>query len=145
MIDVLKVWRNERLMTREVLEKALPELAGYRPVPEVMSFVELALHVISAEKTLIAAYHTGEWVWEQGLTSERYPTVASVLELIEEHNQEAEQFFSQADLGRVLRAPWGEENSLTGFVVNWLMHESHHRGQMFTYLRLNSIQPPPYH
>jgi uncharacterized damage-inducible protein DinB len=141
---VLDHYESIRNYTSEVLA-AMPEAgAGFRPAPGLRSFADLARHVISAERTLLQALREGVWVWDQGVTEEAWPTLASVRDLLDRTTGEGLALYRSEDPGRPLVASWGTF-PLRHFLFEWLVHEAHHRGQMVTYLRLSGVRPPEYH
>ncbi|MCL6580023.1 MAG: DinB family protein [Firmicutes bacterium] len=149
-MDVRKltvVWEQERAMTRK-LAAAIP--AGkekFQAAPGAMAAGLLVLHCLSAEKTAVEALGgtDGRWEWDQGLDLEHYPTVESILEVLDERTEATRRYFaglSDADLGREVRLPWGEVWTLEEFWVKWMTHEAYHRGNLLTTLRVMGVEPP---
>jgi uncharacterized damage-inducible protein DinB len=45
---------------------------------------------------------------------------------------------------RLIQTPWGAQEHMVQLIYSFLTHETHHRGQLVTYLRLKGMQPPAY-
>lgn len=144
---VMKTLRFERKLTRETLANMADGDMSFRPTPEQMDFGAQGLHILSAWSTLLGALSGQGWVWDQGMTREKYPTQAAILELCD---AETARLFSYVEgltneqLAREIQTGWGTQESLLQLFIDWAAHESHHRGQMVTYLRLKGMKPPAY-
>lgn len=144
---LLKTLRFERRLTRESVAAMADADMAYRPTPEQMAFGTQALHLLSAFATLLEALAGKGWVWDQGFTLENYPTREAILQLYEEETARLEQFIvglAPGRFGEMIQTGWGTQEPLVQLLIDWIAHESHHRGQMVTYLRLKGIKPPRY-
>lgn len=147
--EVLGIWRPARDLTRQVAAAMPPEHGSFAPWPGAMTFAELILHILSAEKTLVEAIkaRNGQFIWDQGLSTASFPDLPAVMQLLTDLTAAHDAFFaslSDADYATPLVAPWGTF-PLWHFVEEWARHEAHHRGQMYVYMRLCGVQPPDYH
>lgn len=147
--EALGIWRPARALTRAAAAAMPPEHGAFAPWPGAMTFSELILHILTAEKTLVEAIKArdGQFHWDQGLTAAAYPDLPAVQRALAELSDAHEAFFaslSDADFAAPLVAPWGTF-PLWRFVEEWARHEAHHRGQMYVYLRLCGIKPPDYY
>ncbi|HCW51131.1 MAG TPA: hypothetical protein DGR79_03555 [Clostridiales bacterium] len=141
------MWEQGREMTRK-LAGAIPSgKEAFRAAPGAMPAGLQVLHCISSERTAVAALTgpDGRWEWDQGLDLEHYPTIESILKVLEEQTEATRRYFaglSDEDLGREVRLPWGEVWTLEEFWVIWMNHEAHHRGSLVTTLRVMGVEPP---
>lgn len=144
---VLQNLGTERRLTRETIAAMVDGDVAFKPTGEQMSFGAQALHLISAQEALYQAFHDGTWVWERGLTLDRYPTLPSILAAFDEmHSREMAYYGSlnPQDFGREIATSWGPPEPMLQMIMSFLAHEAHHRGQMVCYLRLKKMQPPKY-
>lgn len=143
----LKTLRFERKLTRETVANMTDGDMGYRPTPEQMDFGTQALHIHSAYATLMGALSGQGWVWDQGMTREKYPTQEAILKVIDDETARLFALIeglSEERLAEEVQTGWGTQEPVFQLLVDWFAHESHHRGQMVTYLRLKGMTPPRY-
>ncbi|MFZ5825032.1 MAG: DinB family protein [Bacillota bacterium] len=144
---VLKTLRFERRLTRESVAAMADADMNFQPTPEQMAFGQQALHILSAYATLLGALAGQGWVWDQGLTLEKYPTREAILQLYDEETARLERFLEELAperFGEIIQTGWGTQESLAQILIDWIAHECHHRGQMVVYLRLREATPPRY-
>lgn len=143
----LKTFHFERKLTRETVANMTDGDMGFRPTPEQMDFGTQALHILSAYATLMGALSGQGWVWDQGMTRERYPTQEAILKLLDAETDRLVSFLddmTERQLTEEVQTGWGTQEPVFQLLVDWFAHESHHRGQMVTYLRLKGMTPPRY-
>ena len=146
--ETLALWRQTRNLTRRTVESMPEDHGDFAPWDGAMSFSGLARHILSSEKALIQFLREGgtTFQWDQGITQEACPTLASVRRLLDEATQEDEAFLaslSEEEMSRPRTVDWGTV-SAAQLLEDWQRHEIHHRGQMYVYLRLKEITPPNY-
>lgn len=145
--SLISTWADVRRLTLAVARTMPADRYGFRPTPETMSFAEQLLHIALAEQTLLEAAQTGAWRWDRDLTTRRYPDRDAVVRLLEDQGEEMRAYLAglpPAEWERPRPVPWGGEPTLAELVLDWIVHEAHHRGQLVVYLRLSGLQPPPY-
>ncbi len=144
---MLECLRGERRLTRETVAAMSDGEIGFRPTEEQMTFGMQALHILSSYATLMEALRGKGWNWDQGMNTERYPTLKAILEL---YDQESERLLTFVEglapqaVFEEIQTGWGAKETLLQLLISWLAHEAHHRGQMVTYLRLAGKQPATY-
>ena len=130
------------------------ELA-FRPKPGMRSPRELIFHIYSQEKLLAEAAKQGRFTPdaaarsnpEEGAgaaESRALATVRDATAFAQACHQAAEDTFrsmSDADLARSIEAPFGALPAWQYFTFAYDEHW-HHRGQLYTYLRLLGKEPP---
>lgn len=144
---LLDTVRAERRRTRATVAAMADGDMAYRPAAEQMDFGTQALHILSAWATLMGALSGRGWVWDQGMTREKYPTQEAILKLYDEESARLYRFLEGLDpegLGREVETPWGKRAPVFGLLLDWVAHECHHRGQMVAYLRCKGMKPPEY-
>jgi len=150
-MNIKEIWlsnlKNERRITRETIAAMTDGDVQFRPTAEQMSFGGQALHLTSAQKTLVDAFQGKEWVWDQGLDLEKFPTLDAILQKFDEIMAFELAYYQELEpeqYDRVIQTPWGAPEPMVQLMYSFLAHETHHRGQMVTYLRLKGMQPPRY-
>ncbi|MGE5674937.1 MAG: DinB family protein [Mycobacterium leprae] len=144
---LLENLRVERRLTRETIAAMSDSEVQFRPTDEQMSFGEQALHVISAQETLLDGLQGKGWVWERETKISAYPTQTAILAKFDEVVATEHAYYeslADADFGRMIPNTWGPPEPVLQLIVSFLAHEAHHRGQMVAYLRLKGITPPKY-
>ena len=128
----------EHGVTRKVIEAIPLDKGDYRPEPVCKTALELAWHIVAAEKRFFRAVCTGAFdftpihrpdsvrnpveiaVWFDEMFNEMLPQVDRL---------SGEQLAQPIDFRGVLRLP------AVSFLQVGLNHSIHHRGQLSTYLR----------
>jgi uncharacterized damage-inducible protein DinB len=167
----LRLWRQERAWTRQLVA-AFPESAfGWRPAPDAFSCGELVIHLVQSERfwrRLLVEAAAGRRYDPFGLSgdaeeryaafrepnflsasSPRHPTTfAACLERWAAEQAETEAAFA-AFTGEQLAAAI-VHHPVAGFVepladMIWFMasHEVHHRGQLSAYAKMLGLAQPP--
>ena len=129
------------------LAEAMPEQDyDFKPTPEVFSFKELLFHIINAEASFIDMIQTGTWTRNK-YPAENYKNKQDILNLINQsHSQNMKKLegISDDQLQKVVKTPWGAEMTTSALIWGMRDHMIHHRGQLFVYVRLKGIKPPPF-
>ncbi|MCS6953058.1 MAG: DinB family protein [Bryobacterales bacterium] len=152
---VLESWRSVRADTAQAVEDFPPSELDFRPAPEVMSFRELALHILQAGHGLTGLLLEGvenfatpdfrERVKERGALvaadADARALAAALRESVETRCQQLAQqppeFFSH-----IVTRMDGQSVTRLEMLQFVKEHELSHRGQMFLYLRLKGRVPP---
>jgi uncharacterized damage-inducible protein DinB len=127
----------------------------FRPKPGMRTPRELVFHMYSQEKILAEAAQTGQFVLEAASRSnpEAEPgameckslvTVREMQAYAEACHQAAESILRampEEDLTRPVESPFGAYPAWRYFAFAYDEHW-HHRGQLYTYLRLLGKEPP---
>jgi uncharacterized damage-inducible protein DinB len=132
-----------RRFTVEAAERLPEERAEYRPVPEVMSFRQLLLHILSSYETLMVGWSAGTFDWGTKYNDANYPTLADVRREMPAATAALQEWLANrtpAELETPVAKLGGDP--LLQMVNEFIRHEVHHRGQLFTYLRECGIVPP---
>jgi uncharacterized damage-inducible protein DinB len=138
---------NAKAYTLEVA-KLMPESSyGFKPVKDEMSFKEQLLHIGKNIYWLSSTYlaETEDPVKKMNLNTESM-SKEQVMKFLGEAYDHAIGSFRELDTKTLAKEfSWqrGKMNKIQ-FMNLVQDHQTHHRGQLMVYLRLNNIQPPRY-
>lgn len=134
----LPLLEKEQSTTRRVIE-AIPDNGGdYRPDGASKTSVELAWHIVAAEKRFLEGIVNGEFNFAPITRPEHVRTGADIARWYGEMTQAVlprlrqmtpEQLTRSIDFRGIFQAP------AVMFLQTSLNHSIHHRGQLSTYLR----------
>jgi uncharacterized damage-inducible protein DinB len=134
----LPLLEKEQSTTRRVIE-AIPDDGGeYRPDGASKTSVELAWHIVAAEKRFLEGIVNGEFNFAPITRPEHVRTGADIARWYGEMTQAVlprlrqmtpEQLTKSIDFRGIFQAP------AVMFLQTSLNHSIHHRGQLSTYLR----------
>jgi len=134
----LPLLEKEQSTTRCVIE-AIPDNGGdYRPDGASKTSVELAWHIVAAEKRFLEGIVNGEFNFAPITRPEHVRTGADIARWYGEmtqavlprlHQMTPEQLTKSIDFRGIFQAP------AVMFLQTSLNHSIHHRGQLSTYLR----------
>ena len=142
-------------VTRRAVAAFADDELDFRPRPGMRSPRELVFHIYTQEQLLAEAARQGRFTPElaTGSTPEdpsaaaalnNLRTVADLLAYVDQCHRAAEQIFgamSDDDVARPVESPFGTFPAWQYFAFAYDEHW-HHRGQMYSYLRLLGKEPP---
>ena len=117
----------------------------FKPVADEMGFGEQLIHICSNMQWLCGSYLTVEKM-KFDISSAKSLTKEAIIGLLNEtydYSINALKKFDTKQLADTVSFFAGPKTKLQ--IINLLNdHQTHHRGQVLVYLRLNSIKPPDY-
>ena len=138
-------WQSVRRGLMEALDKLDDEQLGFVPREGLWSLGKVACHIADAEDGWFRYVATSELdEWPQ-FKARDYPTVKSIQRLLTEVHTRTEAYLTtldDADLERIILAPWGSEFPLRWIIWHVLEHEIHHRGEIYLMLGLMGMDAP---
>lgn len=137
--------KNAQAYTLQVARSMPAGKYAYKPSPEEMLFSRQLLHISENLCWLTSCYLTSNknplTAAEGKLTSKE--EIIAVVTKAYDFAIDALQNFPTNTLNDTVRFFAGPMNKLQ--IINLVQdHQTHHRGQLMVYLRLNSIKPPDY-
>ena len=140
---VLKYWQNVRKLTMRIFDLFPENMFDYRPVENVRSVAEQFDHILVVELFARIGILTNEWSLAP-FSGERDRSRSTLREKLYSENKKTIGMFRLLPDGQFLKiynTPFG---AITGEVVIYetIDEEIHHRGNLYTYLRLLGIEPP---
>jgi len=142
--EYLIKWQNGAEYTIELAEAMPADKYDFKPTPEVRSFQEQMVHIMSNMVWLSSSYLTEE-KFDMDLKRKDF-TKEEIIVLMREattYAQNAVQNLTAKDLNETVDFFAGP---MTKRQILMLMadHMTHHRAQLVVYVRLNDIKPPRY-
>ncbi len=140
---LLRYWHNVRRLTLKLFEHFPENNFSYRPVEAVRSVAEMFDHILIVELYTRIGLITGEWNLAL-FEGERNLDRAYLRNRLYNEHEKTLGMLRLLPEGRFMRTyetPFGE---VTGEVAIYVAidEEIHHRGNLYTYLRLLNIEPP---
>jgi uncharacterized damage-inducible protein DinB len=128
---------------------------GFRPQPGMRTPRELIFHIYAQEQLLAEAARAGQFTMEMANGSNpedqanaaalnALATVEDAVAYANQCHQAAEDIYrslSDEEIARSIESPFGTYPAFQYFVFAYDEHW-HHRGQLYTYLRLLGKEPP---
>jgi len=138
-------------MVHSVTLKAIAQLSDsqldFRPTPETRTVKELIGHIFGSERVTAETLLTGKLTQEEGNAAEaealKLKTTAELIAWARDCHQQAKSKIEQATEEQIAGTIDVFYGSFPGWqMVNFAYDEHwHHRGQLYTYLRLMGIEP----
>ena len=152
-IDLFPYWADNRRLLIEAARALRDEDLDIRPAPGLRSIGDVLRHLITAEEHW---WHGGmqgspyaHWRppgWDHlsdeekaARRGQRFPTIRSILEGLSAAHAPVERFLADldaADLCEKRRSTWGQDNTLRWILWHLVEHDQHHRGQLYTRVRM---------
>ncbi len=143
-IEMKQRLENSFNYTIELAEKMPEEHYNFKPHPEMMSFTEQLLHIITNVDWLNSDYFNNE-ILEDEIVGNLF-TKAEILDLLKQAKEKSLAVYSSIspnqlnDEVRFFAGPKTKRQILS-LISD---HMTHHKGQLVVYLRLKDIVPPAY-
>jgi uncharacterized damage-inducible protein DinB len=140
---IVKYWKNVRKLTLRLFDTFPEDSLSYRPVETVKTVAEQFDHILIVELYTRIGIITGEWSLAP-FSGERDISRANLRNKLYNEHRKTLGMLRLLPEGRFMRTyetPFGE---LTGevAVMEAIDEEIHHRGNLYTYLRMLGIEPP---
>ncbi len=143
MDSLVSNWRRIHKQTTKIMAAAPNDKYDWKPADSAMTLGELMNHLWIAEAGLVIAAKTGVF------PKEAPPKIKDTAELIAAFDKTHEeaiataQAFTPEELAETV-APFGPDKAMPRSVLLnlTLEHEIHHRGQLYTYLRIAGCECP---
>ena len=141
--SIIKYWNNVRKLTLRVRDLIPDNQFDFKPAAGVRSVAELFEHILDVELQIRKGFIHGDWV--------RFPYLGLISNekcvlrehLAREHERTTEMLLELPE-GRFIklyRTPYGKITG-EGLIYVAIDEEIHHRGNLYTYLRILGIEPP---
>jgi uncharacterized damage-inducible protein DinB len=135
-------WNRVHKQTARVLSAAPDDKLDWRPGEKMFTMRELITHIPEAEIAIVRSALAGAMQKvELDLSG---ATVADIVNTFELQHAELVEEVSKLTLDQLNEKiqAFGREMRRIVLLRGLIEHEIHHRGQLFTYLRLAGVEPP---
>jgi uncharacterized damage-inducible protein DinB len=139
----LRYWQNIRRLTVRLLDEFPADSFDFRPAAEIMTVSQLFKHILMVEIFIRDGFLTNNWDEPEELDRNIFEKEMIRDRLIIE-NQKTAKLLSEVPEGRfmkIIATPFG---TVSGEVLLMVAvdEEIHHRGNLYTYLRILGRTPP---
>jgi uncharacterized damage-inducible protein DinB len=137
-------WLSHRHALLELLKVVNDEQLSFRPWEKGMSLSEMALHIIGANTMFVNSLKTG--VITRPTEKKEVTSAKELIEVIEAQTEYAKQVLETLSEEQLKSIITFAGMDLPGTAILELAkdHEIHHKGQLFTYVRLLGIEQVPF-
>lgn len=144
MDEVVEGWMKHRLVVHDLLELVDDKQIQFKPWDQAFTLGELAVHIATSFDMFVKTVKNGEFTPPQ--TEKDYETVDEVREIVKKYTD-----ISKRDLKSITKSHITDEVEFNRdkapgsfWLSNAIDHEIHHKGQLFTYVRLLGIKEVPF-
>jgi len=158
-VDLFPYWADNRALLVEVVSPLNDEHLEAHPAAGLRSLGDILRHIITTEEFWWRGGMLGEpfsaWRpegWEafadaqkEAYRLRRFPDLAAIRQGLEAAHTPVAEFLEATDavdLCEKRRSAWGEDNTLRWILWHLVEHDQHHRGQIYTRMRLLGYDPP---
>lgn len=149
--DALSKWKGMKSYTLKVAEVMPENKFNYKPVDEVKMFAEQLIHMANNLYYLSATFLRDtvppiNIKLMQEKVGKNLASKAEIIEYVSKAFDYGEESIKGLDAKKLEEeiSFWGGKATKRKIVLLLNDHQTHHRGQLMIYLRLNGIKPPPY-
>lgn len=138
LATIIPTLKNEHQTTRRVIEAIPCENSDYRPDPACKTAIELAWHIVAAEKRFSTGVISGAFDFTPMPRPENVRTGADIAALSDANFAESIQgleTLSDDQLTKMMDFRGAFQLPAILFLQVMMNHSIHHRGQLSTYLR----------
>lgn len=146
LADFLLQWENARTYSLQLIE-AMPERHfDFRPIKEEMTYGSLCMHMVENMYNLTNRYIQEDTLYQKPAVHVSVMTKQEILNWVNKAFDDAGSVVSNLDPQDLDTVTDFFDGPISKRRVVMLLndHQSHHRGQMVVYLRLNGVVPPKY-
>jgi uncharacterized damage-inducible protein DinB len=141
--SIIKYWNNMRRLTLRSLDTFPDDKFEFRPVDGVRNVAELFDHMLEVELYIRKGLLHGDWIRLPYLGPVSSEKQVMRQHLVREHERTSEMLHELPE-GRFMKlyeTPFGRISG-EGQIYVAIDEEIHHRGNLYTYLRILGIEPP---
>lgn len=146
VLGMLDYFDKVHRVTLKAIKLIPAKKLNFKPCPEVMSIKDLVFHIYANEKVCAQAAKKG-FISEEDYRKEckEFRSVMSLITYAKRVHQNTKRIaksLTNRQLKKKVKAFWGGQ--FPAFICFTSLYDEHwhHRGQLYTYLRLLGIKPP---
>jgi uncharacterized damage-inducible protein DinB len=146
VMAMLKYFDKVQKVTLKAVNLIPPKKLNFKPCPEVMSSKDLVHHIYANEKVFANGAKKGFITQEDFKEGSReFKSLRSLINYARKVHQNTNRIarsLTGKQMKKKIKTFWGDQ--LSAYACFFVIYDEHwhHRGQLFTYLRLLGIKPP---
>ncbi len=146
VLGMLSYFDQIQKVTQRAIKLIPEDKLDFKPCPEVMSAKELVCHMYSGEKVFANGAKKGtieeEDFKKAGCDVKKVADLVSLAKKVHQNTNRIAKSLTPAQMKKKVKCFWGDELPAWSCFTTCYDEHWHHRGQLYTYLRLMGIKPP---
>lgn len=143
MDEVVNGWLRHRLVLHDLLELVDDEHVHFKPWDGAMSLGELAVHIATAMDMFVKTVKNMKFTPPQ---KESFQTINDVREIVKKYTETTRtemKYLTKIQVNGDIEM-FNDKAPGSYWLSNAIDHEVHHKGQMFTYVRMTGVKELPF-
>ncbi|MGY0693892.1 DinB family protein [Virgibacillus sp. FSP13] len=144
MDDVVEGWLRHRLVVHDLLDLVDDEHIDFKPWDGALSLGDLAIHIATSMDMFAKMVVNGKF--EPPKAEVDYKTMDDVREIVKKYTEISKWDLKSLDKVKVNAEIEFNNDKAPGsfWLSNAIDHEIHHKGQLFTYVRMTGAKEVPF-
>lgn len=144
MNEVVEGWLKHRLVVQDLLELVDDEDMQFKPWDHALSVSELAIHIVTSMDMFAKTIKNGKFTPPKA--EKGYQTMNEIREIVNNYTQMSRQDLQSMTKSQITDEVEFNRDKAPGsfWLSNAIDHEIHHKGQLFTYVRLLGAKEVPF-
>ncbi|MEC5425760.1 DinB family protein [Virgibacillus sp. C22-A2] len=144
MDEVVDGWLKHRLVINDLLELVEDEDIHFKPWDGAYTLGELAVHIVTAMDMFVKTVSNGKFTPPQ--VEKDYKTVSDVREIVKKYTEMSKREIKGLTKTQITSEVAFNTDRAPGsyWLSNAIDHEIHHKGQLFTYVRIIGAKELPF-
>lgn len=146
VMSMLEYFDKVNKVTLKAINLIPPKKLNFKPCPEVMSIKDLIHHIYTSERVFANGAKKG-FITQEDFKKEtrELRSLKSLINYAKKVHQNTNRIacsLTSRQMKRKIKTFWGDQ--LLAYACFFVIYDEHwhHRGQLYTYLRLLGIKPP---
>jgi uncharacterized damage-inducible protein DinB len=146
MMAMLGYFDKVQKVTLKAINLIPEDKLDFKPCPEVMSIKELVCHIYANEKVFAEGAKKGviseDDFKKAGCEAEDVKGLIALARRVHQNTNRIAKSLTPLQMKKKVKTFWGDQFPVYSCFFSFCDEHWHHRGQLFTYLRLLGIKPP---
>ncbi|MGM8366802.1 DinB family protein [Virgibacillus sp. W0181] len=144
MDEVVEGWLKHRLVVHDLLELADDEDVDFKPWEGAYSLGGLAVHIATSMDMFVKTVVNGKFTPPKA--EQDYKTVSDVRDIVIKYTSMSKWDLKSLDKTKITTEVEFNRDKAPGsfWISNAIDHEIHHKGQLFTYIRMLGAKQVPF-
>ncbi|MFZ3579683.1 DinB family protein [Virgibacillus sp. DJP39] len=144
MNEVVEGWLKHRLVVHDLLEIVEDEHVNFKPWDNAVTLGELAVHIATSMDMFVKTVKNGKFTPPSA--PKEYKTINDVREIVKKYTDITKNDMKTLKKTHITSEVEFNKDKAPGsfWLSNAIDHEIHHKGQLFTYVRMTGAQKMPF-